>query len=220
MRIDIKKWPSRVFVTGIGTDVGKSYATGWLARELAAESGKRVITQKFIQTGNKEFSEDIAVHRHIMGLPMQTVDKLHLTAPIIFSYPASPDLASRIDGRELNLNIADEASETLSKEYDYLLIEGAGGIMVPLKGDYLTIDYIRERELPAVVVTNGQLGSVSDTLLTLAAIKEAGITLTALVYNPHFDKDRTISADTRAYLEQWLSTRFPEALWIEMPDVI
>lgn len=218
MKIDATKWPARVFVTGIGTDVGKSYATGWLARELCSEGKKSVITQKFIQTGNKEYSEDIEVHRKLMGIPLQTVDLLHVTAPVIFSYPASPDLASRLDGRELDFTIIDEASATLSKEYDYLLIEGAGGIMVPLKGDYLTIDYIRERELPVVVVTNGQLGSVSDTLLTLSAIEREGLHLTALVYNPYFDKDKVISADTRQYLERWVAERFPEAFWIEMPE--
>ncbi|MBD5203305.1 MAG: ATP-dependent dethiobiotin synthetase BioD [Bacteroidales bacterium] len=218
MNLCSSRWPEVVFVTGIGTDVGKSYATGWLARVLSSETGKRVITQKFIQTGNKDFSEDIAVHRRLMGIPMQTVDRLHITAPIIFSYPASPDLASRLDGRELDLHIVDEATSTLQKEYDFVLVEGAGGIMVPLKDDYLTIDYIIDRKLPTVVVTNGQLGSVSDTLLTLSAIREAGIALAAVVYNPYFDKDKTISDDSREYLRRWTMERFPDAMFIEMPQ--
>ena len=218
MNLCSSRWPEVVFVTGIGTDVGKSYATGWLARVLSSETGKRVITQKFIQTGNKDFSEDIAVHRRLIGIPMQTVDRLHITAPIIFSYPASPDLASRLDGRELDLHIVDEATSTLQKEYDFVLVEGAGGIMVPLKDDYLTIDYIIDRKLPTVVVTNGQLGSVSDTLLTLSAIREAGIALAAVVYNPYFDKDKTISDDSREYLRRWTMERFPDAMFIEMPQ--
>lgn len=56
-----------IFVTGIDTDAGKSYATGYLARQLASE-GKRVITQKFIQTGCEDYSEDIDIHRSIMGV--------------------------------------------------------------------------------------------------------------------------------------------------------
>ena len=209
-------WPKAVFITGIGTDVGKSYATGWLAREINRNGGN-AITQKFIQTGCREFSEDITVHRRIMGIEMQTVDLLHVTAPIIFSYPASPDLASAIDGRELDLGLADRATGTLLETYSHVLIEGAGGVMVPLKGDYLTIDYIADRRLPAVVVTNGALGSVSDTLLTLTAMKNAHIPIVALVYNPHFDKDKTIADDTRRYLRHWLGLHCPATAYIEMP---
>lgn len=208
------EYPTKLFITGIDTDAGKSFATGWLARHIM-ETGKTVITQKFVQTGNKDFSEDIDVHRRIMGIPMTTVDRLRITAPIIFSYPASPDLAARIDGKELDLNIVTEASETLSNSFDHVLIEGAGGIMVPLKGEYLTIDYIRDNKLPVALVTNGRLGSINHTLLSLKAIADEGITLFALLYNTFFDKDKIISADTRRYLKEWVANHFPEALYHE-----
>ncbi|MCM1377596.1 MAG: dethiobiotin synthase [Clostridium sp.] len=211
----LKYWPQTVFVSGIGTDIGKSYATGWLAKRLM-DNGKNVITQKFIQTGCDTNSEDIEIHRQIMGIPPQTVDLTHITAPEIFTYPASPDLAARIDGREVNLNIIDEATATLQKSYDHVLIEGAGGLMVPLKGEYLTIDYIRERKLPTVLVTNGRLGSISDTLLSLSAILHAGIELTAVVWNPHFDKDKIIANDSKEYISKWLETHFPKSHLIEM----
>lgn len=217
MVINEIEWPRALFVSGIGTDVGKTYATGWLAREMAA-SGMSVITQKFIQTGCLESSEDIEMHRRIMGIPMQTVDLMHITAPEIFTYPASPDLAARIDGREVDLNLIDEATGTLLKQYDHVLVEGAGGLMVPLKCEYLTIDYIRERELPLIFVTGGRLGSISDTLLGLEAISRAGIRLFAVVWNPHFDKDRRIAEDTKAYLRRWLDRHFPDTLLLEMPQ--
>ncbi|MDE5774278.1 MAG: dethiobiotin synthase [Muribaculaceae bacterium] len=211
--------PPVLFITGIGTDVGKSYATGWLAREIA-RNGSSVITQKFIQTGNQDMSEDIAVHRRIMGIDLLPEDIDHITAPVIFSYPASPDLAARIDNKPLNLDVIDTASATLSRQYQTLLIEGAGGIMVPLNGQYLTIDYIAGRNLPTVVVTNGQLGSVSDTLLTLEAIKVRNIPLWAIIYNPYFDKDTTIAADSRVYMQQYMKRHFPDAHWLEMPDAL
>lgn len=217
MNIKDFNWPERVFISGIGTDVGKSYATGWLAREMRA-AGISVMTQKFIQTGNREYSEDIQVHRDIMGIPLQTCDLIHITAPIIFSYPASPDLASRIDGKELDLSLADKATDMLAAEFGHVLVEGAGGLMVPLKGDYLTIDYVAERKMPLILVTNGKLGSVSDTLLSLEAIVRRGLTLTAVIYNPHFDKDKTISADTKAYLKSHVERNFPGTLWLEMPS--
>ncbi len=205
-----------MFVTGIGTDVGKSYATGWLAREMS-RVGNNVITQKMIQTGNKEMSEDILRHRQIMETELQTVDLLHLTAPVILSYPASPHLAAILDQTEIDLATVTEATKSLSNLFRHVIVEGAGGLMVPLKGDYLTADYLRDHQLPTIVVVNGQLGSINHALLTFSAMKTYDIPLFAVIYNPYFDKDATICADTRRYLQEWLSMRFPNALWMEMP---
>ncbi|MDE5872107.1 MAG: dethiobiotin synthase [Muribaculaceae bacterium] len=205
----------KYFVTGIGTDVGKSWATGWLARRFMDE-GKKVITQKFIQTGNIGYSEDIDVHRKIMGVDNTNEDVEMLTAPEIFSYPCSPDLASRIDQRSIDFEKIRKATETLESRYDVVLIEGAGGIMVPIKGEYLTIDYIKDNNLPAVVVTNGQLGSINHTLLTLYAIEKYGIELAEVVYNHHFDKDKIICDDTIEYLKRYIKNKFPSACFSEM----
>lgn len=206
----------RYFITGTGTDVGKSWATGWLANRWK-EQGKTVITQKFIQTGNIGLSEDIEVHRRIMGLGMTDEDLEMLTAPEIFSYPCSPDLASRIDGREIDFEKIDKASEILESRFDIVLIEGAGGIMVPLRKEFLTIDYIRTRNLPTVVVTNGQLGSINHTLLTLEAIRREGIMLSEVIYNSYFDKDPVICEDTKEYLRGYLKVHFPDVDLSVMP---
>ncbi len=208
----------KFFITGIGTDVGKSWATGWLAKRLMKE-GKNVITQKFIQTGNVGCSEDIEVHRQIMGIGMTEEDHEMITAPEIFSYPCSPDLASKIDNRAIDFGKIERATEVLESRYDVVLIEGAGGIMVPLEGEYLTIDYIRDHHLPTIVVTNGQLGSINHTLLTLYAIKQYGIDLSEVVYNHHFDKDPTICADTIAYLQRYLTRHFPTTKFTEIPTL-
>lgn len=212
------KFPSRIFITGIDTDAGKSYATGWIARGMI-DAGINVITQKFVQTGNTDFSEDIDIHRKLMGTDMLPEDRLHTTAPEIFTYPASPDLAARIDGRELDLNAISNATDALEEKYGNVLIEGAGGLMVPLKGEYLTIDYMREHNLPAILVTNGRLGSINHTLLALSALRNAGIRLFAVIYNSHFDKDKIICEDTRNYIRQWLDRHFPDALYLEMPSL-
>ena len=209
----------KLFVTGIGTDVGKSWATGMLARRFM-EEGKSVITQKFIQTGNIGFSEDIDVHRQIMGIDKTKEDEEMITAPEVFSYPCSPDLASRIDNRPIDFKKIQEATDTLESRYDVVLIEGAGGIMVPLEGKYLTIDYIRDHALPTIVVTNGQLGSINHTLLTLYAIKQCKIELAEVIYNHHFDKDHIICADTIEYLRNYLEEFFPGVQLSELPSIL
>ena len=98
------------FISGIDTDAGKSYATGFLARELNRK-GQRTITQKFIQTGNTGHSEDIDLHRRIMGIAPTDDDREGLTMPEIFSYPCSPHLASRIDGRPIDFDKIERATE-------------------------------------------------------------------------------------------------------------
>ena len=208
------KFPQNLFITGIDTDAGKSFATGWLAR-LIMSRNKSVITQKFVQTGNQEYSEDIEVHRRIMGIPMTKEDVEHITAPVIFTYPASPDLAAKLDGKEIDFEAISNATKTLDSRYDHVLIEGAGGLMVPLKGDYLTIDYIRKHKLPVVLVTNGRLGSINHTLLSLKAIADENIELFAVLYNTYFDKDKIICEDTKQYIRNWLSSRFPQSLYLE-----
>lgn len=211
-------FPEKIFISGIDTDAGKSYATGWLAK-LINSAGGNAITMKFVQTGNADFSEDITVHRKVMGIDDVEADRLRLTAPEIFTYPCSPELAARLDGREINLDTITNAIEKLAEQYSTVLIEGAGGLMVPLTGQYLTIDYIKVHDLPTVLVTNGKLGSISHTLLALDALKNRGIKLLGVIYNTYFDSDKIIAEDTRKYIRRWLETHFKDSFYLEMESL-
>ncbi|OKY83958.1 MAG: dethiobiotin synthase [Bacteroidales bacterium 52_46] len=206
-----------IFVTGIDTDAGKSYATGWLANQIAA-TGRSVMTQKFVQTGNEGRSEDIELHRRIMHRDM-AAEEYALTAPMIFTYPSSPHLAARVDGREVDIKAIDEARKTLEERYDTLLVEGAGGMMVPLTERYLTIDYITDRRLDVALVTNAKLGSISHTLLALEAIERRGLNLRYLLYNTHFDTDPVIAPETRSYIRNYVAEHFPAAEWLDVPSI-
>ncbi len=204
------------FISGIDTDAGKSYATGWLAQQLAAE-GKSVITQKFIQTGNVGSSEDIEVHRRLTGTGLLPEDTEGLTAPVILSYPASAQLAARIDGVELDLSVIDQARETLEERYDVVLVEGAGGLMVPITDEFFAIDYAATRGLPVILVTNSRLGSINHTVLSLEAIRNRGMQLHSVLYNTYFDRDKVISADTRGFIGRYVERYFPGTPILDVP---
>lgn len=207
------------FVSGIDTDAGKSFCTGWLAAEWTRQ-GHNVITQKFIQTGNCGMSEDIELHRRIMEIELQPEDLDHTTAPVLFSYPCSPQLAARLDNREIDLKAIDDATARLKQSHDVVLIEGAGGLMVPLTDDFLTIDYVASRQLPMIFVTHGALGSISHTLLGLEAIKSRGIKLDYLLYNKVFDsRDSIIADDTHAFIKRWLERHFPHTVMLDVPRI-
>lgn len=206
------------FVSGIDTDAGKSYCAGWLARTLMDE-GKKVITQKFIQTGNREFSEDIDVHRRLMGTGMLPEDLDHTTAPVIFTYPCSPQLAARIDNSKIDLDAIDNATRTLASRYDTVLIEGAGGLMVPITDEMFTIDYVASRHLPLILTVHGKLGSINHIILSLEAIKSRGISLPYILYNTHFDTDPVIAADTRGFVARYVARNFPGTTIIDVPSL-
>lgn len=199
------------FVSGIDTNIGKSYATGYLARKWN-EAGIRTITQKLVQTGNEDVSEDIALHRRLMGTGWLPEDDERLTMPEIFSYPCSPHLAAEIDRRPIDFDKIERATQALSGRYDAVLLEGAGGLMVPLTRDLLTIDYIARHHYPLVFVTSGRLGSINHLLLSLEAADRRGIRLHTLVYNlfPEED-DALIRQDTEEYIRHLLKEKYPEA---------
>lgn len=205
-----------IFISGIDTDAGKSYCTAWLACRMAAQ-GLSVVTQKFIQTGNVGRSEDIELHRRLCGIDPLPEDLDHTTSPVIFSYPASPQLAARLDGREIDLGAIDRSRKVLASRYDVVLIEGAGGLMVPVTDDFLTIDYAVTRKLPVALVTNGILGSINHTILSLEAIASRGLELRYLLYNTYFDRDAVIAEDTRGFIGSYLKRHFPATEMLEVP---
>lgn len=206
------------FVSGIDTNIGKSYATAYLAR-LWNEQGRRTITQKFIQTGNPEgYSEDIELHRRLMGMDYLPEDEQGLTKPEIFSYPASPHLAAQIDHRAIDFDKIKRATDTLSRGYDAVLVEGAGGLMVPLTEDFLTIDYVRQEGYPLVFVTSRRLGSVNHTLLSFEAIERRGIKLHTVMYNMFPEgEDKIIQEDTEGYIRRYIDKYFPGAEFVKVP---
>ncbi|MBL8321678.1 MAG: ATP-dependent dethiobiotin synthetase BioD [Acinetobacter sp.] len=207
------------FISGIDTGIGKTYATGYLAK-LWNQQGIRTITQKLIQTGNSGISEDIEQHRQIMQMGWFPEDDSRLTMPEIFSYPASPHLAAKIDGRAVDFANIAQATQQLAERYDAVLLEGAGGLMVPLTDSLLSIDYAAEKNFPVILVSSGRLGSINHTILSLEALRSRGMQLHALAYNLNDEsQDPLISKDTAEYLKAYLAKHFPDALWMDIPVV-
>ena len=128
-----------LFVSGIGTGVGKSVVTGELARRLRA-AGRDAITVKLVQTGNVGRSEDLELHRRLMGGVRFPEDDAGLTAPQIFAFPASADLAARLEGRKVDLRRMVRSVNACARRHEVVLVESAGGLFVPLTAKTLTID--------------------------------------------------------------------------------
>jgi len=177
-------------VAGIDTGIGKTFATGFLARAFA-ESGVQVITQKIVQTGCEGVADDIAVHRKLMGIGLQDVDLAGTTCPYLFRFPASPHLAAGLEGRTIDVMTIRRATFMLQKRYELVLLEGVGGLLVPLN------DYFRDAGYGLVLVTSPRLGSINHTLLSLEACVSRGIEVRGLLFNRFGNYDAKIADDTR-----------------------
>ncbi|MDO5016758.1 MAG: dethiobiotin synthase [Porphyromonas sp.] len=196
------------FVSGIDTDAGKTIATGWVSRQLLSQ-GVNVITQKLVQTGCKEMSDDILVHRKIEGRALLPEDQNHTTHPILFDKPASPHIAAELQGKTIDISLATAATRQLMQKYDQVLVEGAGGLMVPITRQLLTIDYITEQRLPVILVTTAQLGSINHTLLSLEALANRKIEIPLVIYNQGLTYDPIVTEDSRQYIEAYIGEHYP-----------
>ncbi|HBO38765.1 MAG TPA: dethiobiotin synthase [Pasteurellaceae bacterium] len=198
-----------IFISGIDTDIGKTVATGVYAKKLMAQ-GFSVITQKMIQTGCHGMAEDILTHRRIQGISLSEEDKLGITCPYVFAYPCSPHLAAKLENREIDPQVIQKSTLLLAEKYDYVLLEGAGGIFVPYNQMETTLDYVQQQNYPLILVTSGKLGSINHTLLSLEVCKQRGIIVQTVIYNQYPENDAIISDETKRYLQRYLTRNFPQ----------
>lgn len=168
--------PSRYFITAIGTDVGKTVVSALLCQALQADYWKPV------QAGNLDGSDSDTVRSLISN-------KLSVVHPESFRLktPCSPHLAAKFDGREINLtDIRMPATENT------LIVEGAGGIYVPLNEHQTVGDLISHFNLPVILVSRNYLGSINHTLLTISELRRRAIPIELLVFsgeaNPESEK--------------------------------
>ena len=206
------------FISGIDTDAGKSIVTGVIARTLL-KKGVKVITQKFIQTGCRGISEDILKHREIMGIEPQEVDKDGTTCPYVMTYPASPHLAAEIDKITIDTAIIHRSTEKLTALYDKVLLEGAGGLFVPVNRHYLTIDYVQDNGYPLILVASSKLGSINHTLMSLELCRMRGIDVKYVVYNDFPNDSEIIKNDSITIIRQYLDDHFPNCELLELPVI-
>jgi dethiobiotin synthetase len=183
--------PKVYCVSGIDTGIGKTIATGLLARSFAL-NGIKTITQKIVQTGCEGLSEDILSHRQLMGIELLPVDYSGLTCPYVFPVPCSPHLAAKLAGQAIDCAVLRRSTAELAKQYDVIFLEGAGGLAVPLAEDYTFLDYLEKEKYPLILVSCARLGSINHTLSAIELAHHRNIEIVAIIYNRFLDTDERI----------------------------
>jgi dethiobiotin synthetase len=169
-----------VFVTGTGTEVGKTVVAAVIARALAG-AGKRVAVFKPAVTGlDGDGEADQELLRRAAGSGQSDEE----IAPYRYGPPASPHLAAARAGEEIAPSRLLEVARTATRDADVLVCEGVGGLLVPLSPGYLVRDLAAELGYPLVIAAAPGLGTINHTLLTIEAAQSAGLEVVLVVLTP------------------------------------
>jgi dethiobiotin synthetase len=166
--------PSKIFVTGTDTDVGKTIVSAILVAGLQAVYWKPVQSGVTASAGAAENTDSKWIQSVLKLSDDRICKERHL-----LSEPLSPHAAAKIDGIKIDLDDF-ELPDTGGRP---LIVEGAGGVLVPLNDRHLMLDLMEKLSLPVVVVARSGLGTINHTLLTLRALNERGLTVLGVVMN-------------------------------------
>lgn len=172
-----------VFITGTDTNVGKTVVTASLGLALQ-RNGNHPGVMKPVETGIGESGEDPEADGSRLHHLLSPHHPMDLITPYTFSAPLAPLDASRHVHQTIDFALIKDRYQELSKDCDFLLVEGAGGVMVPLTEQQSVRDLISFLKLPCIVVSRPTLGGVNHTLLTIQALRGLGISIIAIVLNP------------------------------------
>ncbi len=194
-----------LFVVGTDTGVGKTVVAAALIHHLR-DSGVNAGAFKPVESGGRE---DSGFLREAAG----GEDPIELVNPYSFKTPISPHQAAEEEGREIRIGEILDAFDSLKKRHDYIVAEGAGGLLVPLRRDFLVGDLIVRLGLPVLVVARAAVGTINHTLLTVRQAQSLGLKVAGIVINNEkpmvVSKSVSRPEDLTHYTDAPLLGRFP-----------
>jgi dethiobiotin synthetase len=188
-----------VFVTGTDTEVGKTVVACAIAATLAA-NGERVAVFKPAVTGLSDTGGAIPDHE-LLRRSAGSDQRAEAVSPYRFGPAVSPHLAAEMAGIEIAPGHLVAGAEAAAAHADALVVEGVGGLLVPLTVDYSVRDFAVELALPLVIAARPGLGTISHTLLTIEAARAAGLEVAAVVLTPWPRFPRAMAASNRRTIE-------------------
>ena len=174
--------PRGIFITGTDTGVGKTIVAATLAR-LLRMNGARVGVMKPVTSGCREEGGKLVSDDALLLCKAAGVELSDDVAPFCLREALAPSDAAKIDGVRIDFSVIKAAFSRLASSYDYVIVEGAGGLMVPLSGGLLVADLARELELPLLVVARPGLGTINHTVLTCFAAQQLGLRVAGVIIN-------------------------------------
>lgn len=174
-----------IFITGTDTGVGKTTVAAGLAGALK-HRGYSVGVMKPVQSGagvknNRLYSQDAEILIAAAG----SNDDEALVCPYLFREPFAPCVAAEMEGKTIDIEVIKNSYKELERRHDIVIVEGAGGIAVPIKGSFLVSDLILHLNLPAIIVSRAGLGTINHTFLTAEYAKARRIPVIGVIVNDY-----------------------------------
>ena len=188
--------PAGIFITGTDTEIGKTVVAGGLAAALKA-ARVDVGVMKPIASGGIEHkgrivSEDAIFLKHAAHVD----DALDLINPICLRHPLAPSVAAEIEGVSIDLRQIDKAFAELCQRHEFIVVEGVGGIAVPICEEMLVADMAQRFQLPLLIVARPNLGTINHTVLTVEFARSYTLEICGIVLNASQEESKGLAEET------------------------
>ena len=188
--------PAGIFITGTDTEIGKTVVAGGLAAALKA-AGVNVGVMKPIASGGIQHKGRIVSEDAIfLKSAAQVDDALDLINPICLRHPLAPSVAAEIEGVSVDLRQIDDALAQLCQRHQFMVVEGVGGIAVPIRDDALVANMAQRFQLPLIVVARPNLGTINHTVLTVEFARSYNLEICGIVLNASQEESKGLAEKT------------------------
>ena len=182
-----------LFVTGTGTDTGKTYITGLIVKKLQ-EAQKNPAYYKAAMSGNDRRPDGTLIPGDALAVQtMSGIDQsLTSMCPYVYEHAYSPHLASRLEGNPVVMDIVKHGFADVAADYDYVTVEGSGGILCPICFDEARIqleDVVKELHLSSILIADAGLGTINSVVLTAEYMKTHRLPLKGIIFNHYHPGD-------------------------------
>lgn len=207
-----------IFVTGTDTGVGKTAVSCGLAAYLSLRKGCNVGVMKPFESGNAASGREMTGDAWALKAASGSADDIRDINPYNFKAPLAPEAAAMRENADIEVGRVTSAYRELCGRHDVVIVEGAGGILVPIKEGYFYSDLMADLAAPVVIVSRLTLGTINHTLLSCRYLKAVGVAVSGVILNDMTGEKDIASETNPSMLEKYLEVPLL-GIFPHMPDL-
>ena len=189
-----------IFITATGTDIGKTYVSGLIAKHIK-DKGLNIGYYKAALSGSNDIKDSDAWYVKQQADLLDSYDEM---VSYTYKHAYSPHLAAQIEGNPPDIKIIKNAYKDISKKHDYMIVEGSGGIICPIRYDnnqkIFLEDIIKELNIPSLIIADAGLGTINSTVLTIEYMRSKNLKINGVILN-RFEAENEMHNDNKKMIE-------------------